>query len=116
MCDDALSEAETLLGEGVVSHNHLLFRKDAIDACLQAGAWDRADGHATALEDFARAEPTPWSDFFVARGRALAAFGRGGRDAALVAELARLSDEGKKLGLLIALPTIEAARNELLTN
>jgi hypothetical protein len=59
------------------------------------------------------AEPTPWSDFFVARGRALAAFGRGGRD---VAELARLSDEGKKLGLLIALTTIEAAHNELLTS
>jgi tetratricopeptide (TPR) repeat protein len=114
--DSALSEAEALLGEGVVSHNHLLFRKDAIDVCLQARAWDRADGHATALEDFARAEPMPWSDFFVARGRALAAFGRGRRDAALIAELGRLSDEGKNLGLLIALPAIEAARNELLTN
>jgi hypothetical protein len=55
----------------------------------------------------------PWSDFVVARGRALAAFGRGGRDAALMAELSRLRDEGTHLGFLIALPAIEAACAEV---
>jgi hypothetical protein len=38
-----------------------------------------SDHHATALKDFARPEPLPWSDFLATRGHALAAFGRGKR-------------------------------------
>ena len=106
----ALSEAEDLLARGALGHNHLLFRKDAIDACLVAGDWDQAEHHACELEDYTRQEALPWSDFFVARGRALSAYGRGKRDSTLCVELSRLSADGERLGLLLALPAIERAR------
>jgi hypothetical protein len=80
----ALAEGEAILEAGAVSHNHLLFRRDAIDACLETLAWDRADDHAAALETFARREPSPWSNFVIARGRALAAFGRGARSVGMI--------------------------------
>jgi hypothetical protein len=51
----------------------------------------------------------PWTDYVVARGRALAAFGRGRRDKELLAELGRLREQGARLGLTITLPPIEAA-------
>jgi class 3 adenylate cyclase/tetratricopeptide (TPR) repeat protein len=107
--NSALAEAEALLTGGVVAHNHLLFRKDAIDACLAVSAWDQAEHHAAALEDFTRQEPTPWGEFFVARGLALSACGRGRRDLGLVTELRRLRDEGERLGLLQPTLAIERA-------
>ena len=67
------------------------------------------DRYAAALEDYTRAEPLPLSDFFIARGRALAAFGRGRRDAALAAELERLRHDADRVGLRIALPALETA-------
>jgi tetratricopeptide (TPR) repeat protein len=106
---NALAEGEALLAGSTVCHNHLNFRKEAIDACLAAGDWDEALRHAAALEDFARDQPFAWTTFFVARGRALAAHGQGRRDAELVAELERLREEGKRYGFLVALPPIEAA-------
>jgi hypothetical protein len=104
----ALAEAEALLIDGAVAHNHLFFRKDAIDACLAVSAWDQADYHAAALKDFTHQEPIPWGNFFVARGLALSAYGRGRRDSALMTELCRLRDEGERLGLL--LPTLAIQR------
>jgi len=106
----ALEEAEELLRAGAVSHNHLLFPRDAIEVYLETGNWDCVERTATELEQYTRSEPLPFADFYVARGRALARFGRGRSDtAALEAELKRLLDEGERLGIRIALPGIKAA-------
>ncbi len=107
--DQALAEGEALLAAGSPSYNHFLFRRDAIEVCLGIAAWDRADSHAAALGEFARPEPTPWTDYIVARGHALAAWGRGRRDNSLLAELARLKSEGEQLGLKITIPALESA-------
>jgi len=110
----ALEEGEALLRAGAVSHNHLLFRRDAIDACLGAGDWEGAERSAAALEDYTGSEPPPFSDFYIARARALAARGGDRWDAAaLAAELERLRDEGERLGLRVALPAIERTINEM---
>jgi tetratricopeptide (TPR) repeat protein len=105
----ALAEGECLLVAGCVSHNHFWFYRDAMEAALAAGDWDEVDRYAASLEAYTRPEPLPWTDFFVARGRALAAFGRGRADATPSAALIRLRDEGQRLGLVTALPAIEAA-------
>jgi tetratricopeptide (TPR) repeat protein len=105
----ALSEGDALLTKGSLSRNQLQFRRDAIDACLQAGDWSRAKDYAAELEDYARAEPMPWTDHIVARGRALAAHGGGRSDSALGIELLRLRDQGAGLGLQLTLPAIDAA-------
>ena len=99
----ALTEGEALLATNVVAHNHLLFRKDAIDSCLLLRDWDGAEHHGAALEDFVHAEPLPWSTFIIARARALAAYGRGRRDRLLTSELERLRSEGDRLGIQLPL-------------
>ena len=51
----------------------------------------------------------PWSDLFIARGRALAAFGRGKPSEALIQQLKELRNEAEQVGFAIALPAIEKA-------
>ena len=61
------------------------------------------------LKDYTREEPLAWTDFFIARGRALATFGRGKRDDATVQEIQRLRDEAKRLELKVAISALEEA-------
>ena len=74
-----------------------------------AEEWDEVERYAAALEKYTQSEPVPWPDFFISRGRALAAFGRGGRDAETLGELRRLKDEAERVGLIAPLPEIETA-------
>jgi class 3 adenylate cyclase/tetratricopeptide (TPR) repeat protein len=98
----ALDDGESILQKGCVSHNYFWFYRDAIDVSLDAGDWDSAERYTAALEDYTRPEPLPWSDFFVARGRALATWGRGTQDGALHATLHDLSNEAHRLGIKLA--------------
>jgi tetratricopeptide (TPR) repeat protein len=102
----AIAEAEELLANGAVSHNHFLFRCDAIDACLERRQFEEADAHADALHVYAGSERSAWVDFFAARARALAAAGRGRVD---MAELDRLIRQGTVFGFLSALGELEVA-------
>ena len=106
---EALGKAESMLSEDSVGHNHLDFYEDAMEGSLRMAQWDEADRYAQALEDYTRPEPMPRSEFFIARGRALAAHGRGKRDQASMAELQRLHDEAETIGLKFVLPALEAA-------
>ena len=54
------------------------------------------------------AEPLPWCQFYIARGRALAAAGSDPSAAAL-AELGRLRAEAESKGLLVAVLALEQA-------
>jgi class 3 adenylate cyclase/tetratricopeptide (TPR) repeat protein len=106
----ALAEGEALLNAGgLVSHNYLLFYRAAIEAALDGGDWAAAERYAAAVEDYTRPEPLPWIDFAIARGRALAAWGRGPRDAAASERLEALRAQAERAGLRAALPAIEAA-------
>ena len=106
---DALNEGEALLQKGSLAHGYLGFYRDAMEACLKSGDWREVERYAAALEDYTRPEPLPQSDFFIARGRVLAVYGRGKRDDATVQELKRLRDEAKRVGLKMALSALEEA-------
>ena len=108
----ALAEGEAVIRAGCVGHNQLRFYPDAMQVALDLADYDAVERYAMALEDYTRPEPLPWSAFFIARGRALAAFGRGQRGAALMAEFQRLRADGERLGLRIALPAIDTALAE----
>ena len=54
-------------------------------------------------------EPLPRTDFFIARGRALAAFGRGSRDDATMQELKYLRSDAERVGLKTASTTLDEA-------
>jgi class 3 adenylate cyclase/tetratricopeptide (TPR) repeat protein len=105
----ALAEGEAIIARGAVGHNHLRFYPDAIETALDLGDWDEAERYADVLEAFTRAEPLPWSDFFTARGRALAAFARGRRVETIRCELERLIAAARRLDYRSALPAIEEA-------
>ena len=110
--ETAIGEAETLLASGAVSHNHLYLRRYAIEASLDATDWDEANRHAGELARYISAEPFAWAEFFLARGHALAASGRGPTDAMLVAKLQCLRDQAVRLELRAALPSLEAALSQ----
>jgi len=106
----ALAEGEALLQAGAVSHNHLLFPRDAIEACLEAGDWEGVERSAAGLAQYTLSEPLPFSDFYVARARALATHsGQRSNAESLVVKLERLRKEGERLGLRVALPEIVKA-------
>ena len=105
----ALADGEAELAKGSVSHNHIALREHGIDASLDAGDWQAAEDCCLKLELYTSAEPLPWSDFLIARGRALARFRRGERDASLLATLSTLRDKAVAGELLVALPALENA-------
>jgi hypothetical protein len=105
----ALAEGEALLAAGSVSHNYIFFYHAAIAAALAAADWAAAERYAAALADYTRPEPLPWADFISARGRALAAWGRGERDAVAAERLRALREQAASAGLRSAVVAIEAA-------
>jgi class 3 adenylate cyclase/tetratricopeptide (TPR) repeat protein len=108
-CHTALLQAETILSAGSVGHNYLNFYEDAMEACLQFESWDAVERYALALQDYTRPEPLPRSDYFIARGRALAAFGRGKRDEETLQALQQLCTEVDKNGFELSRRAIDAA-------
>jgi hypothetical protein len=106
---EILCEGNSLLGLGSVAHNHLRFYPDAIATTLELHDWEAVERCARALESFIRAEPLPWADFFIARGRALAAYGAGRHDPSTMEELARLRAEAIRIGFKVALAPIGEA-------
>jgi class 3 adenylate cyclase/tetratricopeptide (TPR) repeat protein len=105
----ALREGESLLEAGAASHNHFRFGASAIEVMLKQGNWDGVERYCAQLERYAEGEPLPWSDFFVARGRALARFGRGERSAKLRASLGEQRDTAARAEFNLALPALDAA-------
>jgi class 3 adenylate cyclase/tetratricopeptide (TPR) repeat protein len=106
---DALRKGEALLEAGSVSHNHLWFGEDAIEASLDQGDWAGVERYCARLERYTEREPLPWSDFLIARGRALARFGRGERGAELRATLVELRETAARSEFNVALPALDAA-------
>jgi tetratricopeptide (TPR) repeat protein len=105
----ALEEGRASLKEGSLSHNYFSFYRFGMEAKLRIGDWETVDDYASALEDYTRDEPLWPTDYFIARGRALANFGRGARDDATRKELQRLRDEADRISLGCALPALEEA-------
>ncbi|MDP6342963.1 MAG: tetratricopeptide repeat protein [Alphaproteobacteria bacterium] len=105
----ALTEGEEMLEGRVVAHCHLWFYRDAMDACLRVGDYAAADRYAGLLEDFTRDEPMPWTDFFIARGRTLAAHARTPDDPDMRKQLTDLRQTARDIHMGSALPAIERA-------
>jgi len=106
---NALAEAEDILDSGCVAHNNMWFPNITLDIHLQHNNWSEVERQATRLEAFTNEQPLAWADFMIARGRALAAWGRGERNDDLVVEITRLHDQANQAGLMHALPALERA-------
>ena len=104
--DRALTEAEEILRDNCVSHNYFYLYRDGMEIHLHTGEWDRAEYFAQALEDYTRGEQLPWTDFFIASARTLAAYGQGN---GMAADLTRLCDEAAAVGFMTVQPALERA-------
>lgn len=111
--ESAFAEAEELLRKGVGSHSLLRFYRDAIDAALATGDPKQVMHFVGLLDAYSRDEGQPWSDFVVARGRALAAIGANRGDAATGRELRHLMADAKRMGYVWARPAMRAALDTL---
>ena len=98
--DAWLAEGEALLALPTVSHNHLFFRRYAIEAALADGRSDEARRHAAALASHAAPEPMPFTDMVVRRGLLLADAAGGHLSAEGRAELNALSAQAEQAGCL----------------
>ena len=107
--DRALAEAEAVIEGGCVGHNHPFFYRDAIEVMIGRGDWDEVNRYADALAKFAEGETLPWSNLYIARARGLAAMQRDGTKSETIADLNRIRDEARSLGLVSAIPAIESA-------
>lgn len=107
--DHAIAEAETIIAKGCVGHNQPFFYRDAIEAMVQRGEWEEVQRHADALEAFSAQEALPWSDFYVARARALAARGMGSASAKNTSILNEIRSDALRFGLQSALPALDRA-------
>jgi len=105
----ALTESEALLAEGCVSHNHFWFYTQAIDIALDRSDWSEAERLAARFEAYTQGERPRSSEVVIRRARALAAYGRGERGAALAAELAAIRDLARSIPFKPMLPALETA-------
>jgi hypothetical protein len=83
-----------------------------MEACLETGDWNETERYASALEEYTRAEPLPWTDFLIERGRALAAYGRGDRSAKTRETLSRLQALARSSGFARARHALDTALSD----
>jgi tetratricopeptide (TPR) repeat protein len=69
---ELLAQGEALLAAGCVSHNHLEFRRAAMEFGLRHGDLREARRHAAALRAYTADEPLTWSDLVIRRAEYLA--------------------------------------------
>jgi len=108
-CRRALAEGEEILARGCVGHNYFAFYRTAMETSLHWQNWDETDRYAAELEAYSRPEPLPRFDYYIARARALADFGRNGTNEGLAQRLAALREQAHEVGLLAALPALDSA-------
>ena len=107
----AVAAAEEVLAGDCIGHNHLWFRRYAIEASLNIEDWDEAERHARALEDFTSSEPLPWADYWVRWARAIGAGAAEGPSHDTLRELRALRERAAAMSLRAALPLLDRCLN-----
>ena len=109
---EVLKHGEAILREGCASHNHFRFYRDAIEVSLREHLWDGAKYYANALEGCFGAQSSAWSDFIIARGRALAEARNERPSQQARARLQQLRDHALSVGMRAAVPQLDQALGE----
>lgn len=104
-----INEAEQLLDAGCVSHNHFWVARSAIEINLQRKNWSEVERIAQRLECYTADQPLEWSDFVIARGRALAAWEQGDHGVEIRDHLQALSAQASMAKMLKFSKAIETA-------
>lgn len=111
--DKAGIEAETLLAEGSINHNHVLFRNATLEACLRDGMYEEALRHVHELRRQIAEPEAGVVTFFADYGSVLARIGMGDRSRDIADALSALLASAKEMDLMLLLPDLERAGAEL---
>lgn len=96
-----VARGEALLPQGMLVHNHVFFRRTAIDWAIDAGDWTMVERLAQALSEYAAAEDNEYAEFFVNRARALAALAGDPQDRQASETMERLAARARAVDLRI---------------
>ena len=94
-----IDRGEALLQHAGLVHNHVFFRKAAMEWAISAGDWPMVERMAQALVAYTAAEPLPYVDFMVSHVRALAALARNPQDLQAAATMERLAATARAVDL-----------------
>jgi len=95
--EDYAAEAEALLEQGCVGHSHIAYYRLSIEDAIARKEWHRALAHVSAMASYTRREPLPYTDFLMARGRALVALAARPDDRARREEIVELRAQAQRL-------------------
>ena len=109
---EAMEEAEGLLRKGGIATSIFRYYRDATLLNIEIGDWDRLERYATELEDYTRPEPLPFTGLIIRLSRALAVWGRDGRDKSSIGRLRDLREEALRIKFLTALPHLDRVLGE----
>lgn len=104
-----IAHARAILKAGAPIHNHMYFNNHMMTASLKRGEWEAAEGFAQAMADHTAKEPFPWANFLIDRARILIRVGRGERNEAVKAELARVAGLGRDYNFIRATHALDEA-------
>ncbi len=109
----ALQQGEKLLTQQALSHNHLMFYRYAIESCLDAKDFDKAQHFITALKRYTAKEPLPWSEFIIQRAKILIRAGDGEIGDQLENNFQELISEADQSGFIEAKASLLTALKQL---
>ncbi len=98
------AEARAWLEHGAVGHSYIAYYRLGIEDAIARADWAMGLQHAAALAAHTAREPLPYTDYLIARGRALIALGQRPQDRALHEEVLRLRAEAGRLRWSIGWP------------
>ena len=103
----AIGNGEALLQNQSLSHCHLWFYRDAIEACVSAAEWDVGSRLTDALELYVKPEPLPWAALIADRFRALRDHALDHKHETAAQRLVQLKTQVSSAGLGWALAAID---------
>ncbi len=104
-----LQQGSELLRQGCIGHNYFRFYHNAIESCLLRQDWDQLSQYIDAFEAYTAQESTPWSEFYISRGRLIAQAWQDDSTAGLNTALQALIRQAQQAGLTQSIELISQA-------
>ncbi len=97
------------LQQNCIGHNYYRFYVNAIESALLNKDWSALDQYINAFQAYTKDEPSPWSDYYLSRGKLISRAWQQPPEKSLLAELETLKARGEQAHLNHSLDLITQA-------